>query len=401
LLAASVAGAVGVVALPVLPSTAAPAGVYVDVGGDGYVDADGVRWAADAGATGGRLTSTRARIAGTGNDRLYQTGRFGMSGYSVPLPAAGRYTVTLHFAETFWKASGKRVFAVTAEGSQLASNLDVYAAAGGRNRAYQLKAAVSVPDGRLDLGFSATVNRPILQGIEAVRASGGSRPAPSTPTPTPTPPTPPAPPAPPASGATRTIAAAGDVSCDPGDPDFNGGAGKDNACRQKATSDLLVGRKLDAVLVPGDIQYDKGQLSNFRKVYDPTWGRVKSITRPVPGNHEYDTKGAVGYYDYFGSLAGPAGKGFYSFELGNWHLIGLNSECYYGADCAAEQERWLEADLARNAKACTLAYWHHPRFSSGDHGNDTNMSELWKAMYDNKVEVVLNGTTTTTSGSRR
>jgi hypothetical protein len=214
--------------------------------------------------------------------------------------------------------------------------------------------------------------------------------------------------------STYVIAAAGDVACRPDDPDYNAGVGKGGDCRQQATSDLLVAHRLDAVLALGDLQYDKGELSNFKRVYDPTWGRVRSITRPVPGNHEYKTPEAAGYYQYFGSLAGPrdkrfhsfdlgnwhislagprGGKGFYSFDLGNWHIIGLNSECYFQAHCEQEQERWLRSDLVANTKRCQIAYWHRPRFTSGRHGGAEakKLRSLWEIVYENRVEVVLNG----------
>jgi hypothetical protein len=191
------------------------------------------------------------------------------------------------------------------------------------------------------------------------------------------------------------IAAAGDIACAPDDPNYNGGAGVDGFCRQRATSDLLVGAGLSWVLPLGDIQYNSASLANITAVYDPTWGRVKSITRPVVGNHEGS---ATGYFDYFngpGVTDGPAGvrgKGWYSFDVGSWHVVALNSNC--GAvDCTpgSEQEQWLRADLAAHPTSCTLAYWHHPRYSSGHDGNSTFMQPLWEALDDAGAELVLSG----------
>ena len=190
------------------------------------------------------------------------------------------------------------------------------------------------------------------------------------------------------------IAAAGDIACDPGSGAFNGGQGVGLECRQRATSDLLVGAGYEAVLALGDIQYEDGAFSKFGASYDPSWGRVKAITRPSPGNHEYQTAGAAGYYQYFGAAAGDPTKGYYSFDLGGWHLIALNSNCSAVGGCGAGsvQEQWLRTDLAAHASAsCTLAYWHHPRFSSGEHGSSSTYQAFWQALYDANADVVLVG----------
>jgi hypothetical protein len=196
---------------------------------------------------------------------------------------------------------------------------------------------------------------------------------------------------PPAQGV--TIAAAGDIACDPSSSFFNGGLGSGLNCRQKATSDLLVGAGYSAVLALGDIQYEDGAYSKFLASYDPSWGRVKSITKPAPGNHEYQTAGAAGYYQYFGAAAGDPTKGYYSFDLGGWHIVALNSNCAAVGGCGAgsAQEQWLRADLAAHPTACTLAYWHHPRFSSGSHGSDPTYQAFWQALYDANAELVLVG----------
>jgi YD repeat-containing protein len=190
------------------------------------------------------------------------------------------------------------------------------------------------------------------------------------------------------------IAAAGDIACDPTDANFNAGLGTASACRQRYTSDLLVGGDLAKVLPLGDLQYNDGTLDQILASYDPSWGRVKSISRPIFGNHESTTP----YYDYFNGPgvangpAGPRGKGFHSYDVGSWHLIALNSNCER-VSCAAggEQEQWLRSDLAAHPDGCRLAYWHHPRFSSGFEGDHTALQPLWQALFDARVDVALVG----------
>jgi hypothetical protein len=196
------------------------------------------------------------------------------------------------------------------------------------------------------------------------------------------------------------VAAAGDIACDPSDPSFGGDLSTE--CQQRATSDLLVGGGFANVLPLGDNQYECGGFNAYLQSYDPTWGRVKSITRPVPGNHEYQTSGgtdcdpggnASGYFTYFGSAAGPPGEGYYSFDVGEWHVIALNSNCsaVAGCDYGSPQEEWLRADLQSHSNACTLAYWHHPRFTSGSVGDDSSVAAFWEDLQSSGVDVVLNG----------
>lgn len=189
------------------------------------------------------------------------------------------------------------------------------------------------------------------------------------------------------------VAAAGDIACDPADPNFNGGNGTATACHMKATADAIAGIGPDAVLLLGDNQYENGALAKYQASYDPAWGSFKAITYPSPGNHEYLTAGAAGYYGYFGAAAGDPAKGYYSFDLGGWHLIVLNSNCAAVGGCGAgsPQEQWLAADLAAHPGVCTLATWHHPRFSSGPHGNDAASQAFWTALYAAGADLVLNG----------
>ena len=187
------------------------------------------------------------------------------------------------------------------------------------------------------------------------------------------------------------IAAAGDIACDPSSGSYNDGRGTSSRCRQVATSNLLLEARYAAVLTLGDNQYGDGASSKYLVSYAQSWGRLKRLTRPAPGNHEYHTPGAAGYFSYFGKSAGPGGRGYYSFDLGGWHIVSLNSNCSEIGGCqeGSLEEQWLRRDLARHRARCTLAYWHHPRFSSGPHGNQDDVSGLWHALYDYGADVVL------------
>lgn len=176
------------------------------------------------------------------------------------------------------------------------------------------------------------------------------------------------------------------------------GAGDISFCdndRDEATAKLL-DNIAGTVFTVGDNAYPSGTHADFRDCYGPTWGRHKDRTRPTAGNHEYKTSGASGYFSYFGAAASPQQpnctsncKGYYSYNLGEWHIIALNSEIAMSAGSA--QEKWLRADLAANPRTCTLAYWHKPRFSSGKHGSISATQPLWQALYEYGADVVLNG----------
>lgn len=160
----------------------------------------------------------------------------------------------------------------------------------------------------------------------------------------------------------------------------------------EATAKLLEGNP-GTVAALGDLAYPDGTEQNFQ-CYDRTWGRVKSRTRPAVGNHEFHSQGATYYFRYFGAAAGDPKTGYYSYELGSWHIVVLNSECKEAGGCQAgsPQEKWLREDLAAHPSACTLAYFHKPRFSSGlNHGDDLEVTPLWQALYDYNADLVLNG----------
>ena len=161
----------------------------------------------------------------------------------------------------------------------------------------------------------------------------------------------------------------------------------------EATAALL--DRLPGTVVPvGDLVYEDGTAQEFADCYDPTWGRHKARTRPVVNGHEYRTPGAVPYYAYWGAAAGDPTKGYYSYDVGNWHVIALNTVCAAigGCDAGSPEERWLRADLAANPTRCTVAFLHTPRFSSGSiHGNSPEMEPFWQALYDGGVELVVSG----------
>jgi acid phosphatase type 7 len=205
--------------------------------------------------------------------------------------------------------------------------------------------------------------------------------------------------------------AAGDIACRPELVETA------SACRQARTADLVESLVPDAVAVLGDNQYEHGELANFMAVFEPTWGRFRQITHPAVGNHEYEgdpeRDQAPGYFSYFGAAAGDPAKGYYRWEFGGWTLFVLNSgainwtrttggnpslpdDCW-PVSCAAgsEQEQWLRTELeALSDDACAIAYWHHPRFSSGFGGRNQPHPEtepLFADLYRHGVELLLTG----------
>lgn len=160
----------------------------------------------------------------------------------------------------------------------------------------------------------------------------------------------------------------------------------------KATATLLDGIA-GTVFTLGDNAYPGGSAADFRNCYDPTWGRHKARTRPAAGNHEYIDPGASAYFNYFGPAAGDPKKGYYSYNLGAWHIVVLNTNCGQVGGCSSgsAQEQWLRADLAANPAVCTLAIGHAPRFSSGPHGGNLEVQDFWKVLYSGGVDVVLAG----------
>lgn len=186
------------------------------------------------------------------------------------------------------------------------------------------------------------------------------------------------------------VVAVGGMACDPLDPEFGSGAGTATACRQQATSDVAVDADPDLLAGLGDYQYEVPAAASYAAVYGPSWGRLRSRTRPALGNQEYKVNQANTFFEYFGDRAGPT-EGWYSYQAGPWHVVVLNSNCTQvgGCDAASEQARWLEQDLAASSARCTLAYWHHPRFSTGLHGSDPRTEDLWAILQRHRAELVL------------
>lgn len=210
-----------------------------------------------------------------------------------------------------------------------------------------------------------------LAGAITVSGCGGASPSSPTPTPTPTP--------------------VGPGAGPPGPPAVLVGAGDIGLCGAPAVAATaqLIDRVSGIVFTTGDNAYPHGSTENFRDCYEPHWGRHKARTRPTPGNHDYARAGASGYYTYFGDNAGPFGLGYYSYTAGPWHVIALNSEIAVAAGSA--QLQWLRSELAAAPTRCTMVYWHRPLFTSGPHGANRDMREIWRALYEFDADLVLNG----------
>lgn len=175
-----------------------------------------------------------------------------------------------------------------------------------------------------------------------------------------------------------------------------GDIGRCDLSTDEATAQLLdqlFANTDGAVAILGDAVYPDGSPQQYQDCYEPGWGRHKSRTKPAPGNHDYNTTGAAGYFGYFGSPAGDPSKGWYTYTLGSWQVVVLNSNCGKIGGCGADsdQEQWLRATLAANTKICTIVYMHHPRFSSGMHGDDDGLSYLWQAFEEGGVDIALAG----------
>jgi hypothetical protein len=179
------------------------------------------------------------------------------------------------------------------------------------------------------------------------------------------------------------VATVGDMVCPSGTPVTP------TSCQQKAVSDSILAAAPNVFIPLGDNQYQEGALAQYRAAYEPSFGRLKSVTSPVPGNHEYQTADAAGYFTYFGTAAGVPSKGYYSFDVGAWHVIALNSEKDLAATGA--QVAWLEQDLAAHPNTCTMAVLHKPRFSSGSHGSNAAMKPFVDALVAARAELVLSG----------
>jgi Fibronectin type III domain/Calcineurin-like phosphoesterase len=210
-----------------------------------------------------------------------------------------------------------------------------------------------------------------------------------------------------AGGAGVTVAAAGDIACNPSDPNYNNGNGQNGFCMQKATANLIAQGSYDKVLPLGDLQYDCGSRAAFDASYDAAWGQFLAKTEPVLGNHEVQatsafpsettcSTGGTGYYSYFADhgvtdAAGVNGNGYYSYDLGGWHILAINANCTQIGGCKTgdPEEAWVRAELASHPTQCTLAYWHQPPWSSTASGGVRNMRTIWADLVNGGVELVL------------
>jgi len=224
------------------------------------------------------------------------------------------------------------------------------------------------------IGLSSPTATPTTEPTPTPSPTATASPMPTlapTAAPTARPATPAPPTQPPAVAATAVLVGAGDIAtC--------GGSGDEATA---ALLDSIAG----TVFTAGDNVYSDGTAAEFADCFNPSWGRHKARTFPAPGNHDYHVAGAAGYYGYFGNRAGGPG-GYYAYNLGAWRVYSLNSEIVGDA-----QVNWLRADLAANPRACVVAYWHHPLFSSGRHGNDDAVRPFWDVLHAAGAELVING----------
>lgn len=181
-----------------------------------------------------------------------------------------------------------------------------------------------------------------------------------------------------------SVLAVGDIAQCFGQPAANSAAAGTAALIERQAADA-------SLLLLGDLVYNSGTPEEYRDCYAPTYGKFLARSYPAPGNHDYGVPGGSGYYSYFADRAGPERRGYYSFDLGAWHIVSLNSNIDMARGSA--QETWLRADLAANrGRKCTLAYWHHPRFSSSNaHGDDTRSTDIWRTLYEFKADLILVG----------
>ncbi len=193
--------------------------------------------------------------------------------------------------------------------------------------------------------------------------------------------------------APKTVVAVGDISCDPNDTNRS----KPNYCQDAKVAELVKKLNPDALLLLGDLQYLDGALVKFQNTFSKNWSQFKNIRYPTPGNHEYVTAGAAGYYQYFKNSPIDVSKGYYGFNLGKWNIISLNSNCDDAGGCSttSTQNKWLEQDLSISKASCTLAFWHHPRFTSGEYRNNDDSKNrsinFWNVLTADKADIVLNG----------
>ncbi|HEX9013254.1 MAG TPA: metallophosphoesterase [Anaerolineaceae bacterium] len=244
---------------------------------------------------------------------------------------------------------------------------------------------VSLLSGAGQLVFAAGPGNHLF--LPLIADSGGSTSVGATPVPTHAPTATPAPTATRAPTAIPTISANDPVVVAAGD------IATCNAPGDTQTAALIANNPGASVLALGDNAYADGTALEYSTCYDPIWGSFKNRTYPIPGNHDYMTIGASGYFGYFGAAAANPSQGWYSFNLGSWHILAINSNCVQvgGCNTNSPQEQWVRADLAAHPALCTMAIWHHPRYSSGRNGDFTQMTAIWQDLYNAGADVVLSG----------
>jgi hypothetical protein len=199
---------------------------------------------------------------------------------------------------------------------------------------------------------------------------------PETPPPGQPPTTPPVnPPAPPPSGRTAVLVAVGDI----------GECGSAGVAQTARVADGIDGQ----IILPGDLAYMQGSMQDYLRCFDPAWGHLRRRIKPVPGNHEYMTPGAAGYFQYFGEAAGPAGRSYYSFRAGDWLVLMLDSNV--PTSSGSPQFEFVRSELLTQRSQCAVAVWHHPLFTSGPNGPNVSMRDMWRLLYDNDADVVVTG----------
>ncbi|ACM06068.1 putative purple acid phosphatase-like protein [Thermomicrobium roseum DSM 5159] len=185
------------------------------------------------------------------------------------------------------------------------------------------------------------------------------------------------------------------TSATPARPVILWAVGDAATCRSKQDDEIaaFLAQQPGIIALLGDVVYERGTPEEFARCFDPLYGPLKDRLRPAVGNHEYGSRDAGPYFEYFGARAGLPGQGWYSYDLGEWHIIVLNSNCkpVGGCDEKSPQYQWLKADLTTHPARCTLAYWHHPRWSSGEHGSFESMQPIWSLLVRSGVDIVLSG----------
>ena len=324
-------------------------------------------------ANGAGVLTTRQRIPRQADEQV-PIALDGVHGTHavVHYEVRSRWSPVASFASADWRGRAARVVTDLSGGRLrtvvrvrgLVSGTHVTATYGGR----RVGRATAGRDGRARV--RALLPQEAVNGQLVVKGTGDLRLATTLPTPP------------------ATVVVAADIACEaPYET-------RVDRCRHAEVAALAQSRDPDVLVMPGDVQYGSGTTGDFRRSFGRSWGRLDTPLRPAPGDHDYGVPGAAGYFDYFEMQSGWRPPAWYAYNVGYWRLIALNSNCEEsGVACGpdSEQEQWLRANLATEPSRCTLAYWHHPRYSSGSHGTDPRTASMWRTLDDAGAEVVLSG----------